>query len=117
MKTCLVVAAVVALAAGFAGCSTTVSVLSRAAGVTAKIAANSPTACADLQGIGVIIGTAAGQVANANPNNAAVQKVAANIAAGQPLANADCLLFANLAGLVSATVSSGAATASAGSAK
>ena len=59
MKTCLVAAAVVALAAALAGCSSTVSILNGAAAVTAKIASNSPTACADLQGIGVVFGTAA----------------------------------------------------------
>jgi hypothetical protein len=117
MKTRLITAAVVALAAGLAGCSTTISALDGAAAVTTKIAANSPTACADLQGVGVIAGAAASQVAAANPNNAAMQKVAANISVGRAPANADCLLIANVAGLVSATVSGGAATASADSTK
>ena len=113
MKACLVAAAVFALTTGVTGCSTTVSVLNDAAAVTAKIASNSQTACADLHGVGVVIGTAVGQVAKANPNNAALQRVAANIAAGRSPANTDCLLFANLAGLVRATVSSGATTAAA----
>ncbi len=114
MNTCIA-AAVAALALGLAGCSTTVSVLDGAAAVTAKIAANSPAACADLQGVGVAIGTAATQAANANPSNVAVQKLATNIAAGQAPANADCLLVANLAGLVGPTVSTRTPTAQAAS--
>ena len=95
--------------ASLTGCSSTVSVLNGAAAVTAKIA---PTACADLRGLGVVIGTAARQAAAANPNNATVQKVAANLLADQPPANADCLLVANLAGLVSVSASASAAPAS-----
>ena len=112
MKVSVTAALAAVRLASLTGCSSTVSVLNGAAAVTAKIAANSPTACADLRGLGVVIGTAARQAAAANPNNATVQKVAANLLADQPPANADCLLVANLAGLVSVSASGSAAPAS-----
>lgn len=95
-----------------AGCSTTVSVLKTAATTTAKISANSPTACADLDGVGVAFGKIVLQVAAANPSNAVIQKAAANYASGQTATNADCIVAAGLAGLLNVSVSTAAATAS-----
>ena len=87
------------------GCSTTLSGLNSTASVTAKIAANSQTACLDLSGIGFQVGTIIAQVAAANPNNATIQKASAKVASGTALANADCAVAAALAGLVNVTAS------------
>lgn len=77
----------------------------------AAVTAAAPAACQDLAALGGTVSVISSQVAAANPGSAKAQAIAAKVAGGSVVTNADCQMLAALAPLASAGVQAGAAVA------